>query len=68
MNDMKGFFESKTVWAGLIGFFASIAGLFGYVVSAEDIDYLAGVVPLGATAVSSLYAIYGRIKASKKIG
>lgn len=67
MNGVKGFFESKTVWGGLIAFIASAGALAGYSVSADDMDTLSTIVPSIAGIVGSVIAIYGRIKASKVI-
>ena len=67
MTDVKGFFESKTVWGGLIAFGAGIAGLLGYAVADADAEQIVAYITGGASIVGALYAIYGRIVASKKI-
>lgn len=67
MNDVKGFFESKTIWGGLIGFLAGLAGLLGYSIAPEDAEALTGIITGGAGTFGALLAIWGRIKASKKI-
>jgi len=65
---MKSFFESKTIWGGLIAFGAGVAGLLGYAVSDADAEQILAYVTGGAAIVGGIQAIYGRIKASKKIG
>ncbi|MBM3482263.1 MAG: hypothetical protein FJX66_03065 [Alphaproteobacteria bacterium] len=67
MTDIKGFFESKAIWGGLIAFGAGIAALIGYSVSAEDQAQLVELIAGGVGVFGALVAIYGRIKASKKI-
>lgn len=68
MNGVKGFFESKTIWGGLIAFLAGVAGLLGYAVSDADAEQLVAYITGAAGVVGGIYAIYGRIKASKVIG
>jgi hypothetical protein len=67
MNGMKGFFESKAVWGGIIGMAASGLSLGHFSVSAADqatvIELVTGLPGL----VGSLLAIYGRVVASKVI-
>lgn len=67
MEDVKSALASKTVWAGILGLGASIAGIFGYVVSAEDVVTLSELLPGIVTAVTSIAAIYGRVTATKAI-
>lgn len=68
MNDIKGFFESKTVWGGLVAFVSGVGMLFHYSISPADaasvVDLITGVPATLASAV----AIYGRVVASTKIG
>lgn len=65
MDEAKSLLASKTVWAGLIGVAAS---LFGLTMGAEDQAGLADLAVQIVTAVSGLVAIYGRVKATKRIG
>lgn len=68
MNDVKGFFESKAIWGGVIAFAAGVAGLLGYSVSDADAEQIVAYITGGASVAGGIYAIYGRIKASKRIG
>lgn len=67
MEDVKSALASKTVWAGILGLGASIAGIFGYVIAAEDVATLSELLPGIVTAITSVVAIYGRIVATKAI-
>lgn len=68
MDGVKSLLTSKTFWGAAIAGLSAIAGLFGYTVVPEDqtalVDNVAG---LGGV-FGALLAIYGRVKASKKIG
>ena len=68
MNDFKGFFESKAIWGGLITFWAGVAALLGYAVSDDDQMRLIELITGAVGVFGAVLAIYGRIKASKKIG
>lgn len=69
MNGIKGLFSSKTVWGGLIAILAPIVGgIFHVTVTGDDVqqvgDYVSGI----ASGLGGLWAIYGRIVATKLIG
>lgn len=67
MADTKGFFESTGVWGGLLSLVGGVS-FAGYSLTAED---AASIVPLAqgiVGAVGGLVAIYGRVKATKRIG
>lgn len=68
MDDMKGFFSSKTIWAGLVTMAASGLGLYGYHVSPADQASLVDLIASGVTLVSGAMAIWGRVVATKQIG
>lgn len=68
MNDFKGFFESKTVWGGIVGLLASVFALGRYALTPAEIADATNALVAIATAVGSLIAIYGRVKATKMIG
>lgn len=67
-GDSKRWWESKGVWGGLIAIAAAIGGLFGYDVTADDqtaiIEAVAGI----AGIAGALIAIWGRVRARKRIG
>lgn len=68
MTDEKKWYTSKGVWGGIVTVLALALTAFGYGIGADDqaalVDYL---VSIGG-AVGGLLAIYGRVKASKKVG
>lgn len=68
MEDIKGFFESKAVWGGIVGLIGSAVGLGHYTFSPGDAGHAVDALVSIATGVGSLLAIYGRVAASKKIG
>lgn len=68
MNDFKNILASKTVWGGLIAVAAGLAGIFGYTIGAEDQVAIVEAVTAIGSAIGGAIAIYGRIKATKKIG
>lgn len=68
MDGVKSLLTSKTIWGALVAVLGGITSLFGYTVSPADmtavVDTVGQVVGIGG----ALYAIYGRVVASKKIG
>ena len=68
MNDVKSFLESKTIWAAIVTLGAAALAFFGYSVTPEDQAAVPELVAGIGGTVGALGAIYGRIKASKKIG
>lgn len=68
MEEFKGIFASRTVWGGLLALLAGLAGLFGYTVTPEDTATLTELLASVGSAVGGIVAIYGRIRASKRIG
>jgi hypothetical protein len=67
MEQNKPWYLSKTVWGGLVAVGASALGFFGYSVDAGTQDQLSDALVMGATAIGGVLAIYGRVKATKKI-
>ena len=68
MNDFKSIFASKTFWGGAIALLAGILGFFGYSLLPDDQAVLVDGGTAAAAAVGGVIAIWGRVKASKKIG
>jgi len=66
-ENTKPVWQSKTVIASVIGFIAVVLGFFGYDFTGADQATLSEVITATIAGVSSVVAIYGRIKASKKI-
>jgi hypothetical protein len=68
MNEFKGFFQSKTVWGGLIMLAASALNHYHYSISPEDQQTLTQLFVNLAADVGAVLAIVGRILATKQIG
>jgi len=64
MNDEKSWYTSKTVIGAVIAILSLIAGAFGYDVDAAGQEQIT-VAVLGIAGAGM--AIYGRVKAVKKI-
>ena len=67
-DGVKSFLYSKTVWGGVIAVAAGALGFFGWSVSTDDQQAMIDLAVAAAGAVGGLVAIYGRVRASKKIG
>ncbi|MGS4886109.1 hypothetical protein [Roseibium sp. MB-4] len=75
MNSTKSLFKSKTFWGAVIAIVASLAGLFGFEITATDQQDLIGLYDQALAAWDSiavvaggLLAIYGRVTATSRIG
>lgn len=64
MNDEKSWYTSKSVIGSAVAIAALIAGAFGYEVDAEGQEQITLTI-IGVAG--GLVAIYGRIKAVKKL-
>lgn len=68
MNDWKSIFASKTFWGGFVALLGGALGFLGWTLTADDQQALIDLGVGIAASVGGVVAIYGRIKASKKIG
>jgi hypothetical protein len=75
MNSTKSLFKSKTFWGAVIAIVASLAGLFGFEITASDQQDLISMYDQAlaawdsiAVVVGGLLAIYGRVTATSRIG
>lgn len=75
MDHTKSIFLSKTAWGAGLALLASLAGLAGYTISPADqaqatdlLGQVYDVVDRLLIIGGSLFAIWGRIKATHKIG
>lgn len=75
MDSTKSLFKSKTFWGAVIAIAASVAGLFGFEITATDQQDLLSLYDQALAAWDSisiigggLLAIYGRISATSRIG
>ncbi len=72
MENVKSWLLWKGVWGGLVTLGAGLAGLFGYSFPAEAQALLSEdlyqLAVAGTTVVGGALAVWGRLKAAKKIG
>ncbi len=68
MSEVKTLFSSKTFWGAFVAVLAGALPLLGYQIGAADQAELINSVSGLASAAGGLFAIYGRIVASKRIG
>ena len=72
MEETKKWYKSKTIWGGIITIFSLLLSLKGIQIDEQTrqilIDQLTATASAIGTLIGSLLAIYGRIKAEKKIG
>ena len=65
----KPWYESTTIWAGIASILLGLGGaLFGWAVTPSDSLALGAVLQQGAVTVFGGLAIFGRLRAHKKIG
>lgn len=67
MQSEKKWYESRTVWGGLVALGAALAGLAGLQVPGPAQEALTTAVLDTATAIGALVAIYGRLAADKTL-
>lgn len=65
--DEKVWWQSKGVWGSLIAVAAGIAGAFGFNIDSAGQEVIASSVVAIAGAVGGLIALWGRIRAEKKL-
>ena len=67
----KPWYASKTIWGGIIALIAAVFSLFGHQIDPETQKFLTDQSVQIATAVAAaaggILAIYGRVKADKKV-
>jgi hypothetical protein len=68
MNDMKQWYQSKTVWGALIAILAGLLQAGGVDLDADGQTQLVDSLVAISGAVGGLLALYGRLMADKKVG
>lgn len=61
-------YTSRTIIGGVLAILAGGIGLLGYTVSAEDIATLEMLIASATSVIGGALSVYGRVKATKKIG
>jgi len=67
MTEDKPWYLSRTIWAGLVALFLSLAGAFGFISGTVDHGALTDVLLQLATAIAGLVTIFGRLGATSRI-
>ncbi|UPA25377.1 hypothetical protein [Shinella oryzae] len=68
MNDVKAWYQSRTVWGALIAILASFAHALGIEVTAGDEGELADLIVAAVGVVGGLVALVGRLSARRRVG
>lgn len=68
MEDVKTWYQSRTIWGAIIAILASLAHAGGYNLTVADQGQLAEAALSLAGAFGGLVAIWGRMKASVRVG
>ncbi|HWK13119.1 MAG TPA: hypothetical protein VNS02_01880 [Rhizobiaceae bacterium] len=68
MNDQKPWYLSRTIWASLVSVMSAAAAVIGLPVSGLDNAALTDALLQAITAISGLIAIFGRMRATTRIG
>jgi hypothetical protein len=68
MREDKPWYLSKTIWSGLVTMAAAFAGLAGAPVAGLDHAALTETILQAVSALSGLFAIFGRLSATARIG
>lgn len=67
MEGYKSIFSSKTFWGAALAVISSILGLLGYNFGAEEQKALIEIASVIGTNIGALFAMYGRVVATKAI-
>lgn len=67
MNDVKAWYQSRTVWGALIAIAASLAHAAGVEITTGDEGELADLVVSAAGTIGGLLALFGRISARRRV-
>jgi len=68
MSGNKAWWQSRAVWGGLVAALAGIGGLFGMNLDEVSQGMVVDVAVQMATVAGALFAVIGRVRATKKIG
>ena len=67
MNDVKAWYQSRTVWGALIAILASLGNAAGVEVTTGDEGELADLVVAAIGTIGGLVALFGRISARRRV-
>ena len=66
-DDMKAWYQSRTVWGALVAIAASLANAAGVEVTSGDGAELADLIVAATGAAGGLVALLGRISARRRV-
>ncbi len=67
MEDVKKWYQSRSVWGGIVALVAAVCGLLGIQIDAATHDMLVVSLANGAAAIGAVVAIFGRLAAQKTL-
>ncbi len=67
MNDLKPWYQSKTIWGSLVAIGAALASALGYPIDQATQSMMVESLLQLATVGGSLFAIFGRLSATSEI-
>ncbi|MGQ3211637.1 MAG: hypothetical protein ACT6U0_09445 [Shinella sp.] len=67
-DDLKAWYQSRTVWGALIAILASLANAAGVEVTAGDEGEFADLIVAAVGTIGGILALYGRISARRRVG
>ena len=67
MDDVKKWYQSRSVWGGIVALVAAICGLLGIQIDAATHEALIVSLANGAAAIGAAVAIFGRLAAQKTL-
>ena len=68
MDEVKGLLQSRTFWGAAVAVLGGIGGMLGFTFGPDEQQAFVELATTIVTAVGGVYAMYGRVKATKKIG
>lgn len=68
MDIVKPWYLSRTVWASLVTILAAAGSLLGLPLSEADGNALVDLLLQAITVLSGLVALFGRVRATSRIG
>ena len=67
MEDVKKWYQSRSVWGGIVALVAAVCGLLGIQIDAATHEMLVVSLANGAAAIGAVVAIFGRLAAQKTL-
>ena len=68
MEEVKGILKSRTIWGLVVSVIAGLLSKYGYEITPELQGTMTTTILDALSVGAAVYAGYGRVKATKKIG